>query len=782
MIKDYFKILIFFVLIPGSTFPKAKPKQSLVTVLYLSLLRFFLLPLYSRWWVKETSAKVFILLLSLYILQMTNWAIYSLNVNKIDLRLLQSLNVESPVVVPLEDEEHVVPLCELLIPMGLSMLLCFIHSQIVATSSNTSRTSSGKRRQKFNPNRKSSQEKVRRKKKNLRSRPLNVSNDIKTTTLYDTDDESVALIVHGVASKSSMKVQLEPESVFMESVVATAGELSQIPNKILCNSTSSCLNSDSTSPTVRKRNVNWDSPIKSQFIIKNEPAPQTPSANPRNRLNSGIDDGFESLTGKSSSGEDNNRQNGGAVVPVEDTKKKGAFSKILESDSDTDTLKNSEKSTPTKICKSSFKAGSCVVKKLKESSDTDEENDDIETLTPTSSSQQFTEGTTSAGECLGVTSNSESDCSELDQSESRIDDEFDYSPATILNAGDSSERVSCTVWSKHEAKKAEMSVLDISLAIIKRVELIPETSDYIIIGLALSLILSLTPTYCRLCEVSIDSTSNSTGLPHILLEIPRVMMEETSSLSVVSFLHYAFGKTLWEKTILVNSFLQRLILAFLFFFLLAVAERTFKQRFLYAKLFSHLTSSRRAKKSNIPHFRLNKVRNIKAWLSVRSYLKRLGPQRSVDVIVSAAFITTLLLLSFLSLEFLKDAEHIHSQLNLEALIWSCALGTFLLRFMTLGTKINKKYRSISVLITEQINLYVQIEQKPQKKEELMVSNQVLKLASDLLKELDSPFKISGLSANSYLYNTVKVVILSALSGVLSEMLGFKLKLHKIKIK
>lgn len=93
---------------------------------------------------------------------------------------------------------------------------------------------------------------------------------------------------------------------------------------------------------------------------------------------------------------------------------------------------------------------------------------------------------------------------------------------------------------------------------------------------------------------------------------------------------------------------------------------------------------------------------------MRSYLKRLGPQRSVDVIVSATFITTLLLLAFLSLEFLKDAEHMHSGLNLEALMWSCALGVFLLRFMTLGTKINKKYRSISVLITEQINLYVQV--------------------------------------------------------------------------
>lgn len=56
-----------------------------------------------------------------------------------------------------------------------------------------------------------------------------------------------------------------------------------------------------------------------------------------------------------------------------------------------------------------------------------------------------------------------------------------------------------------------------------------------------------------------------------------------------------------------------------------------------------------------------------------------------------------------------------------------------MRFMTLGLKINKKYRNLSVLITEQINLYLQMEQKPHKKEELMVANNVLKLAEDLLK-------------------------------------------------
>ena len=75
-----------------------------------------------------------------------------------------------------------------------------------------------------------------------------------------------------------------------------------------------------------------------------------------------------------------------------------------------------------------------------------------------------------------------------------------------------------------------------------------------------------------------------------------------------------------------------------------------------------------------------------------------------------------------------------------------------------------------------------MEQKPFKKEQFSLANNVLKLAAELLKELDSPFKISGIAANPLLYNISRVVILSAFSGVLTEMLGFKLKLWKIKMK
>ncbi|KAK3910556.1 Putative homeodomain transcription factor [Frankliniella fusca] len=451
--------------------------------------------------------------------------------------------------------------------------------------------------------------------------------------------------------------------------------------------------------------------------------------------------------------------------------------------------------------------------------------------------QNLTEGgTTSATDYMGVTTNSEecSYSSDMDESDSQaapveLNDhpfawEFEQSPTVILSPScAASDKVSCTMWESRDVKKADLSVLDISSAIIERVEAMPDTMDYFYLGMILALLLSLVPPFCRLLltsavDVSLpsmhpDLNNKANSSVHIFYWNVTQIMEYISECSTV-LINGAFGSSICERTIMIIALLERFALAELFFFLLAVAERSFKQRFLYAKLFSHLTSFRRARKSELPHFRLNKVRNIKTWLSVRSYLRKRGPQRSVDMLVSAAFIITLLLLTFLIVELLKvswgghgntyydgqiavqssnsslkqskkralESVRLNSQYNMEALCWCLSLGLFLLRFMTLGTDINRKYCNLSVLITEQINLYLQIEQKPNKKEELMVANSVLKLAADLLKELESPFKISGLSANPYLYNITNVVILSALSGVLSEILGFKLKLHKIKIK
>ncbi|KAM4037575.1 protein PHTF2 isoform 2-T4 [Anomaloglossus baeobatrachus] len=344
------------------------------------------------------------------------------------------------------------------------------------------------------------------------------------------------------------------------------------------------------------------------------------------------------------------------------------------------------------------------------------------------------------------------------------DDPFHQSHLPWLHSSNPGlEKVSAIVWEGNDCKKADMSVLEISGMIMNRVNNYTPGIGYQMFGNFISLILGLTPFAFRLSE-SRD-------------------LEQLATLSASEIYSIAFGSStdVMVISMVVISFVVRVSLVWIFFFLLCVAERTYKQRLLFAKLFGHLTSARRARKSEVPHFRLKKVQNIKMWLSLRSYLKRRGPQRSVDVIVSSAFLLTI------SVVFICCAQllHIHETFlechyNWELVIWCISLTLFLLRFVTLGSETSKKYSNTSILLTEQINLYLKMEKKPNKKEELTLVNNVLKLATKLLKELDSPFRLYGLTMNPLLYNITQVVILSAVSGVISDLLGFNLKLWKIK--
>ncbi|XP_054420111.1 protein PHTF2 isoform X2 [Pteronotus mesoamericanus] len=325
------------------------------------------------------------------------------------------------------------------------------------------------------------------------------------------------------------------------------------------------------------------------------------------------------------------------------------------------------------------------------------------------------------------------------------------------------EKISAIVWEGNDCKKADMSVLEISGMIMNRVNSHVPGIGYQIFGNAISIILGLTPFVFRLSQAT---------------DLEQLTAHSASELYMIAF---GSNEDVIVLSMVIISFVVRVSLVWIFFFLLCVAERTYKQRLLFAKLFGHLTSARRARKSEVPHFRLKKVQNIKMWLSLRSYLKRRGPQRSVDVIVSSAFLLTI------SVVFICCAQllHVHEifldcHYNWELVIWCISLTLFLLRFVTLGSETSKKYSNTSILLTEQINLYLKMEKKPNKKEELTLVNNVLKLATKLLKELDSPFRLYGLTMNPLLYNITQVVILSAVSGVISDLLGFNLKLWKIK--
>ncbi|XP_043478132.1 protein phtf isoform X1 [Leptopilina heterotoma] len=750
-------------LVRGSSFTKAKPKHGLRTVTWLALKRLLFLPLNGRWWIQQTSRYTFAFFLLLYSLQFFNIVIFFHLLNK-------------------DSESDIISTAEVLIPFAMMLTLCIVHSQIVSTHSGPSLSKSDNHRSRRSRNGRGrfNKSRVRR---NLRG-----NNDFKSTVDNTSDKESTISVEVSSSVRFAKKVTIEsaitssPKPKLLEDVENEVAEM-----KVERSNSPSLV--DAQSPLVEDQPEPVEEVVENGIVVHQD------------------DDGFESLNGNVSS--DNERE---VIAPVIENKKENLEGKgnVVELTEQEYSLARrfSGRTTPDTSKKggnySDSDGDGCNSLKGREimsdsagsrknvlECESEEEGECEETA-----NIHFTEATTSATEWMGVTTNSDecSYSSEFEESDLHSESNFNCNefvehpfswefelPPSILSSCTTSDRVSCTIWTRRDIKKAELSVLDISSAIIERAESTTESMDYFYGGLILALLISLMPSIRRLTDqINTESVNNST-----ILELPYELSFVNMGIYVDMFckmLDVAFGSSFWERIVILISGFERLVLSSLLFFLLAVAERTYKQRLLYAKLFSHLTSSRRARKSDLPHFRLNKVRNIKTWLSIRSYLKRRGPQRSVDVIVSSIFILTLLLLSFISLELIKDLESLHSPYSAEALFWSFALGIFVLRFMTLGTKINKKYRNLSVLITEQINLYLQIEQKPHKKDELMVANSVLKLAADLIKELESPFKISGLSANPYLYTITKVVLLSALSGILSELLGFKLKLHKIKIK
>uniref|UniRef100_A0A8C4VNL0 Putative homeodomain transcription factor 1 n=2 Tax=Gopherus evgoodei TaxID=1825980 RepID=A0A8C4VNL0_9SAUR len=333
----------------------------------------------------------------------------------------------------------------------------------------------------------------------------------------------------------------------------------------------------------------------------------------------------------------------------------------------------------------------------------------------------------------------------------------------LQNTSPASAKVSALIWEGSECKKVDMSVLEISGIIMSRVNAYQQGVGYQMLGNVVTIGLACLPFLYRLIH-----TKN---------------LEQLRSISMKELLNIFCGAPTITPVIVlaVINFLERLCLTWMFFFMMCVAERTYKQRFLFAKLFSHITSARKARKYEIPHFRLKKVENIKIWLSLRSYLKRRGPQRSVDVVVSSIFLLALSIAFICCAQVLKGHKtFLNAAYNWEFLIWETALLLFLLRLASLGSETNKKYSNISILLTEQINLYLKMEKKPNKKEQLSLVNNVLKLSTKLLKELDTPFRLYGLTMNPLIYNITRVVILSAISGVISDLLGFNIRLWKIK--
>lgn len=346
-----------------------------------------------------------------------------------------------------------------------------IHSNIIATASSSS--SNDKRKGKLLGAKRKKRERVKRRKKNVRSR------ETKTSSITDLTDPKYRSKNNLDIKQKKLNTEISVNNFKIEKSSESTSENYFDADNSCCSSNIE-LNEPSTS--CRKRNVNWDSPIKSQVVLSNsdhyvykidesgnyvnfnstdlkiddevqefvedilERAEQPPGLERIDEHNgqTGEDDGFESLNGKSSSGEENAV---GMNQQISNRYKNNSwFRELVEntqnrlSDSDTDTLKGSNfirKATnfvKTKISVSSESeidfnrknkitilpiVTSSIIKGQKTkissktsnvSSDTDQEDDDgdaenLSTSPGIDSNAPFPDGVTTA-EWIGVTTNS----------------------------------------------------------------------------------------------------------------------------------------------------------------------------------------------------------------------------------------------------------------------------------------------------------------------------------------------------------------------------------------
>ncbi|XP_044528302.1 protein PHTF1 isoform X1 [Gracilinanus agilis] len=708
-------------LIRGSTFAKAKPEIPWTSLTRKGIVRVICFPLFSKWWIQVTSFRIFIWLLLLYLMQVLSFVLYF--------------------IMP------IVNISEVIGPVCLMLLMGTVHCQIVSTQmAKPSGTNGNRRRRKLRKtvNGDGSREcgsyncsdKVRGVES---SESASLNGGFWGTLFCNSRTKRVKLLTDkGIETDNNPTIlSLNPKKKHprsemrmwqaREKAKLSDGEKSQEGYRRLGNGISDELSSED------------DCEEQTQMILLR-----------RSVEGASSDNGYEIKNEKSSISSKH------ATSQV----KKNSTSRWCRMVRDSDSLAESELESVafSQESRSGISGGSrSCSRRDSESTRHDSETEDM-----------LWDDLLHGPECRSsATSDSEEGNVKALPPGAKRDPKEDVFQQNHLfwlqNTSPASERVSAIIWEGNECKKMDMSVLEISGIIMSRVNAYQQGAGYQMLGNIVTIGLAFFPFLHRLFH--------------------EKNMDQIRSISTNEVLTLFCGAPPSVAIIILSAvnFLERLCLTWMFFFMMCVAERTYKQRFLFAKLFSHITSARKARKYEIPHFRLKKVENIKIWLSLRSYLKRRGPQRSVDVVVSSVFLLTLSIAFICCAQVLQGHKtFLDDAYNWEFLIWETALLLFLLRLASLGSETNKKYSNISVLLTEQINLYLKMEKKPNKKEQLTLVNNVLKLSTKLLKELDTPFRLYGLTMNPLIYNITRVVILSAVSGVISDLLGFNIRLWKIK--
>jgi hypothetical protein len=380
---------------------------------------------------------------------------------------------------------------------------------------------------------------------------------------------------------------------------------------------------------------------------------------------------------------------------------------------------------------------------------------------------------------------------------------FSHSMEDLLDA------VKSVHWSAHGPEKVLLTPGQIRAELERKVFEARVSESYRHLALVGSLTVALVPIcyrlwlfgrplYCRIVDLPI--VSEMLTVPDYCETVNGVTGKGVVGEIVLLGTH-VFGKSLLDMLGVFTSFASSFILAWILLGYVAGAVETFKRRYMYAKYFSKLTSSRKARRAGLPYFRLHKVDHIKVWLSLRSRRadldrESIGPYRSSDVVAHFVFMVAIFLVGVVAFRAMQNMSGGATQQNnkqpgtmLSTMgdwilgIWALLLAIFVQRIMALASKTHERFMDTSVLLTEELNIHMRLLRKPEKKDELNACNQMLKVAAALIKELEGGKTKKGqggaLVLDPWLYSIVRVILLSALGALSSDLFGFRVRFWKI---
>lgn len=153
--------------------------------------------------------------------------------------------------------------------------------------------------------------------------------------------------------------------------------------------------------------------------------------------------------------------------------------------------------------------------------------------------------------------------------------------------------VSCSLWQHNVCQKFDLSVVDISSSIIRKVETVEHSNEYIYLGILFSLTVSLIPSIYRLQYSTKDGPSiaqilNSSSLAAAVTQpvvaaasmMPADVLHLSDLYGLWNFFldeAFYFNRNTRVRFVIITALIERFVLSLIFFFLLCVTERTFKQ-------------------------------------------------------------------------------------------------------------------------------------------------------------------------------------------------------------